>query len=153
MLNIGSTSVSNGKRGLFQNWMFQLMAIFAVGISLAFVGCGSDEEDDHDHEDGAFMEETIDIDGRQVVVLEGRLNADRTLSADYAYLLKGAVFVEGGATLTIEPGVEIFGEQASNGTLIVAQGSKIMANGTADAPLLCQVMQRLVAVPVDSGAA
>ena len=137
MLNIGSTPASSGKRGLFQSWLFQLMAIFAVGIALAFVGCGSDEdEDDHDYEDEALMEETIIVDGRQVVVLEGKLNADRTLSADYDYLLRGAVFVEGGATLTIEPGVKIFGEQASNGTLIVAQGSKIMADGTADAPIV-----------------
>ena len=133
MLNIGSTPASSGKRELFQNWLFQLIAIFAVGITLAFVGCGSDEEID-DTEDTGIVEETIEVDGRQVVVLEGKLKADRTLSADYAYLLKGAVFVEGGATLTIEPGVEIFGEQASNGTLIIAQGSKIMANGTADAP-------------------
>lgn len=136
MLNIGSTRASSGKRGLFQNWLFQLIAIFAVGVALAFVGCGSDEDEADETEDEAFMEETIDVGGRQVVVLEGKLNADRTLSADYAYLLKGAVFVEGGATLTIEPGVEIFGEQASNGTLIVAQGSKIMADGTADAPII-----------------
>ena len=136
MLNIGSTRASSGKRGLFQNWLFQLIAIFAVGVALAFVGCGSDEDETDETEDEAFIEETIDVGGRQVVVLEGKLNADRTLSADYAYLLKGAVFVEGGATLTIEPGVEIFGEQASNGTLIVAQGSKIMADGTADAPII-----------------
>ena len=64
------------------------------------------------------------------------MKTDRTLSADYAYLLKGAVFVEDGATLTIEPGVEIFGEQASNGTLIIAKGSKIIADGTAGAPIV-----------------
>ena len=46
------------------------------------------------------------------------------------------MFVEGGATLTIDPGVKIYGEQASNGTLIIAQGSKIMADGTADAPIV-----------------
>ena len=137
MLNIGSTPASSGKRGLYQNWLFQLIAIFAVGVALAFIGCGDEAaEDNHDHDDEALMEETLDVDGRQVVVLEGKLNADRTLSADYVYLLRGAVFVEGGATLTIEPGVEIFGEQASNGTLIVAQGSKIVADGTADAPII-----------------
>ena len=137
MLNIGSTPASTGKRGLYQNWLFQLIAIFAVGIALGFVGCGSDEEETGESDETLVSEETIiDIDGRQVVVLEGKLNADKTLSADYDYLLRGAVFVESGATLTIEPGVKIYGEQASNGTLIIAQGSKIMADGTQDAPIV-----------------
>ena len=134
MLNIGSIPASSGKPGLYQNWLFQLMAVFAVGTALAFVGCGSDEEIEGTAEETGTTEEAID--GREVVILEGKLNADRTLSADYAYLLKGAVFVEDGATLTIEPGVEIFGEQASNGTLIIAKGSKIIADGTADAPIV-----------------
>ena len=115
MLNIGSTPASTGRRGLYQNWLFLLIAIFTVGLALAYVGCGSDEEDDHDHDEEteSAAETVIDVDGRQVVVLEGRLNADKTLSAAYDYLLRGAVFVEGGATLTIEPGVKIYGEQAS----------------------------------------
>ncbi len=58
------------------------------------------------------------------------------LSASANYLLRGAVFVEDGATLAIEPGVTIYGEQAEKGTLIVAQGAKIMAEGTADAPIV-----------------
>ena len=52
MLNIGFTPASSGKRGLYQNWLFQLIAIFAVGIALTFVGCGDEEtEDDHDHDE------------------------------------------------------------------------------------------------------
>lgn len=138
MSNIGSTLFSVGTKGVSRNWLFQLMAIFAIGLALAFVGCGSDDEVDSEDPEGTLaVEETIiDIGGRQVVVLEGRLTADKTLSAAYDYLLRGAVFVEGGATLTIEPGVKIFGEQATNGTLIIAQGSKIMAEGTASAPIV-----------------
>lgn len=137
MLNIGSTPAFTGKRGLYQNWLFQLMAIFAVGITLTFVGCGSDKEATSEPDEVLVSEETvIDIDGHQVVVLEGKLNADKVLSAAYDYLLRGAVFVEGGATLTIEPGVKIYGEQVSNGTLIIAQGSKIIADGTEDAPIV-----------------
>lgn len=137
MLNIGSVPVSTEKRGLHQNWIFQLIAVFTVGLAFAFVGCGSDEEDTDATEEALVPEETIiEVDGRQVVVLEGRLNADKTLTAAYDYLLRGAVFVEGGATLYIEPGVQIFGEQATNGTLIIVKGSKIMADGTADAPIV-----------------
>ena len=138
MLNIGSALTPTGTKGLYQNWLFQLIAIFAIGVALAFVGCSSDEETDTEvtADELAAEETVIEVDGRQVVVLEGRLNTDKTLSPAYDYLLRGAVFVEGGATLTIEPGVQIFGEQATNGTLIIAQGSKIMANGTASDPIV-----------------
>ena len=137
MLNIGSPPTSTGRRGLYQNWLFLLMTIFTVGLALAYVGCGSDEEETEASAEAEVAEEIIiDIDGGQVVVLEGRLNADKTLTSAYDYLLRGAVFVESGATLTIEPGVKIYGEQATNGTLIIAQGSKIMAEGTASAPIV-----------------
>lgn len=151
MLNIGYAPASIGRRGLYQNWLFLLMAIFTVGLALAYVGCGSDEEETEETEETLGSEgEIIDIDGKQylvlghrqfefadnVVILGGRLKVDTMLSAAYDYLLRGAVFVEGGATLTIEPGVKIYGEQASNGTLIIAQGSKIMAEGTESAPIV-----------------
>ena len=138
MLNIGAAPAFTRKRGLYQNWLFLLMVIFKVGLALVYVGCGSDEENEHDHaEETETAEEiVIDVDGGQVVVLEGRLNADKTLTSAYDYLLRGAVFVEGGATLTIEAGVQIYGEQASNGTLIIAQGSKIMAEGTVSDPIV-----------------
>ncbi len=69
-------------------------------------------------------------------VLMGNITSDRLLTADKYYLLKDAVFVQSGATLTIEPGTTIFGEGASNGTLIIAQGGKIIANGRADKPIV-----------------
>lgn len=117
-------------------WLFQIMVVFGLALSLIVIGCGSDDEDDGDDGDDVVVEETITVDGREVVVLQGKLTADRTLSTDYDYLLRGAVFVEDGVTLTIDAGVTIYGEQAENGTLIVAQGGKIMANGTADAPIV-----------------
>ena len=58
------------------------------------------------------------------------------LSTSQGYILRDAVFIEDGAILTIEPGVTIFGENATNGTLIVSQGGKLMADGTADAPIV-----------------
>ena len=78
----------------------------------------------------------ISIGPREIVVLQGKVTNDRTLSASYEYLLRGAVFVESGAMLTIEPGVKILGERSTNGTLVVTQGSKIMANGTVDSPIV-----------------
>lgn len=68
--------------------------------------------------------------------LMGNIIFDRLLTADKDYLLKGAVFVQSGATLTIEPGTTIYGEGFDNGTLIIAQGGKIIANGRADKPIV-----------------
>lgn len=116
------------------NWLFQLMVVLGIGLTLVFVGCGSDGDDPDDPV--PITEETIFIEGREVVVLQGKLTEDRTLSSDYDYLLRGAVFVNDGVTLTIEPGVTVYGEQAQNGTLIVSQGGKIMAEGTVDAPIV-----------------
>lgn len=69
-------------------------------------------------------------------IIQGKITASRTLSASREYLLRGAVFVESGATLTIEPGTKVYGEQATRGTLIIAQGGKINANVTAQAPIV-----------------
>lgn len=133
MSNIVLTLRSAWVQGKFK-WLFQLTLIFTVGLALALVGCGGDDEPEPGPE--PIVEETITVDGREVVVLQDDLTEDKTLSSDYDYLLRGPVFVKSGATLTVQPGVTIYGEQALNGTLIIAQGGKIMAEGTADAPIV-----------------
>lgn len=55
------------------------------------------------------------------------------------YILDGFVFVNEGQTLTIEPGTVIKGKagQGSNASaLIVARGGKILAEGTAEKPII-----------------
>lgn len=71
-----------------------------------------------------------------IETLTGNLATNRSLSADKAYLLRSAVFVQSGATLTIEPGTVLFGERSSIGTLIVAQGGRLVANGTHMQPII-----------------
>lgn len=66
--------------------------------------------------------------------VSGDITADTTWSG--TILLSGAVFVRSGATLTIEPGTLIFGETATNGTLIIDRGARIMAEGTARNPIV-----------------
>lgn len=132
MANILSTLRSSWTQGNLK-WFLQLFVIFTIGLTLAFVGCG---EDDDTGAPEPIVEEIITVDGREVVILKGDLLEDKTLSVDYDYLLRDAVFVKEGVTLTIEPGVTVYGENATNGTLIVAQGGKIMADGTADAPIV-----------------
>jgi len=69
-------------------------------------------------------------------VLYGDISADKTLTRDKIYLLKGNVRVINNATLTIEPGVIIRGDYDTTGTLIITKGSKIMAEGLENSPIV-----------------
>jgi hypothetical protein len=71
-----------------------------------------------------------------VVIVTGTITQDTTWFASNVYVLRGAVFVASGAKLHIEPGTLVAGEFATNGTLVIAQGGKINAEGTAAAPIV-----------------
>ena len=60
----------------------------------------------------------------------------QTLDAAKKYLLKGYAFVQSGQTLTIPAGTVIFGDKASKGTLVINRGGKIIAEGTAEKPIV-----------------
>ncbi|MBD1398036.1 T9SS C-terminal target domain-containing protein [Pontibacter sp. JH31] len=71
-----------------------------------------------------------------MMVIAGSTEQNYEFKADQKYLLKGFVYVKAGATLTIEPGTIIKGDKATKGTLIIERGGKIMANGTAQKPIV-----------------
>lgn len=61
------------------------------------------------------------------------------LTNDKIWILDGIVFVNRGDVLTIEPGTIIQGRENNDGkasSLVVASGAKIIAEGTADAPII-----------------
>jgi len=68
------------------------------------------------------------------ITLESDITTDMTLSG--VVLLKNKVYVTGGATLTILPGTIIRGDGATQGTLVITKGSKIMAEGTKNQPIV-----------------
>jgi hypothetical protein len=61
---------------------------------------------------------------------------DTTWSPANEYRLMEPVFVSEGATLTIQAGTVIRGLENSNGSLIIARGSKIRAMGTRENPIV-----------------
>jgi hypothetical protein len=69
-------------------------------------------------------------------VLSGTITSDTTLDASEPWILDGLVFVGEGATLTIEPGTTIYGNPSTRGTLVVSQGGRIVADGTAAQPIV-----------------
>ncbi|PXX31628.1 hypothetical protein C7972_101466 [Arenibacter sp. ARW7G5Y1] len=83
----------------------------------------------------------VDIGGScaEIITVSGEISTDTTWSADNIYLLAGKVVIGIGKTLTIEPGTIIKGKPGSGSlasALIVQRGSTIMANGTADKPII-----------------
>lgn len=68
--------------------------------------------------------------------ISGNITANRTLDNDTIYFLDGFVYVKNGATLTIEPGTIIKGVSGNRSTLIITRGSKIVANGTKNQPIV-----------------
>lgn len=71
------------------------------------------------------------------VVLSGSISANRTLTPDTNYVLRGFVYVNSGATLTVNAGTRIVGDTTALGSaLFVLRGARIVANGTATQPIV-----------------
>ncbi len=72
----------------------------------------------------------------QQIILQDSIVGSMTLSADKTYLIRGFVYIVDGGTLTIPAGTVLFGEKSSKGTLIAERGGKIIAQGTAQKPII-----------------
>lgn len=76
-----------------------------------------------------------------IQVVDAPINESQTWSADKKYLLNGLIFVESGATLSIEPGTQISGTPGS--ALIVTRDAKINAQGQKNAPIVMTSSQAI----------
>jgi hypothetical protein len=68
-------------------------------------------------------------------LLTGTIDQSRTLTKG-TYTLRGYVYVNNGATLTIEAGSIIKSDVTEKGALIIERGSRLIAEGRADAPIV-----------------
>ncbi|MBU2915121.1 hypothetical protein [Reichenbachiella agariperforans] len=106
-----------------------LSLLMMAGVMASMISCS---EDDGGSTDG-------DGDVTENVVKAGLISASETWSSDKIYELKGRVIVPSGVTLTIEAGTVVKGAEGQGSlasALIIAQGGKIMAEGTADEPII-----------------
>ena len=69
-------------------------------------------------------------------ILSGVIDKDTKLSSDNTYRLEGTVYVTNNATLTIEAGTVIRGDEMTCGTLVITKGAKIMTEGTEKNPIV-----------------
>lgn len=118
-------------------------AALALVLPLTFAACSDDNEPAQTEErhwttngglkaaDNLLFEGNVIGNGDQEFVFTGRQTLKRG-----TYTLKGWVYVAEGAELTIEPGTVIRGDKQTKASLIVERGGKLIAQGTADAPIV-----------------
>ena len=125
-----------------------LSALTAAMIT--FTGC-STTDDSANTDDGADNKTPEVVTCLVGKILQGDCTTDITLTkASSPYILAGnKVKIKDGATLTIEAGVTIYGEDKAY--LVVTQNSKIMANGTANEPIIFSSVAAQNGAPAKAG--
>ena len=104
------------------DWKFSTLALIA-GM-FVFTSCSNNDDD-------PVIEEPDNS------VLQGSIVSDLTLKSGNTYTLNGEFLVKEGATLNIEPGVKIVAQYDDRvDYILVEQGAKINAVGTASAPII-----------------
>jgi len=68
--------------------------------------------------------------------IPNNITANKTLTADRVWVLKGETHVKSGAVLTVEAGTVIKSDLSSKGALVVDKGARIEAVGTVDKPIV-----------------
>mgnify|MGYP000359713764 CR=1 FL=1 len=84
----------------------------------------------------AFSWTNYDFDAATTADLSGDVTEDLRLNALYTYSLTGTLSVKDGAKLYIPAGTTIKATKGYSSYVIVEQGGKIKAEGTADAPII-----------------
>ncbi len=75
--------------------------------------------------------------GNPTVTVSTSITSNTTWTSNNVYLLQGLIYVESGATLTIQAGTIIRGDHTiANTSLVIARGGKIQALGTACNPIV-----------------
>lgn len=117
---------------LFGNFMM----LTAMATALTFTACSSDSDASGDENgDGGNGNGT----GSSIVVgeniLSGTLTGEQTLEAK-EYILNGTVVIADGGRLNIPAGTTVKAREGFSSYILVAQGGKLYAEGTASKPVI-----------------
>lgn len=118
------TTINSIIKSIAMKKLFTLLFAFATGAFL--ISC---DEDVIENITGSVSDS----------VKTGVISASETWESGKTYYLNGRVIVPTGVTLTIEAGTIVKGyegQEALASALIIAQGGKIMAEGTATEPII-----------------
>jgi len=113
------------------------LSLFLASIFLAgAAACGDDNGNTGDDGPGVDGGSVDSPPGAQTIRLNDDITSNTTFTAGNTYVIPRLkqLFVKNNAVLTIEPGTVIQGEQGS--VLVITRGAKIMAEGTAQKPIV-----------------
>lgn len=74
--------------------------------------------------------------GNGVTMVSGETDVNFTFTNDRKWLMDGFMYVNSGATLTVQAGTVVKGNKTTKGSLIIRRGAKLMAEGTASEPIV-----------------
>ena len=123
------------------NWNSLVLLLIITGLS-TFNSCKEDDKDTPKPQGVNYKvgTTTFTVSGKKVTIKDlGNGISTYKMYADTTYILDGFVFVNENQVLTVEPGTMIQGkpgESESASALIVAKGGKMMAEGTAEKPIV-----------------
>ena len=106
------------------------MALTAIVCGMSFTSCSDDENATDPNPDDNNPSATEEAEN-----LPGEIREDLTLDANKQYYINGTVHVNEGATLTIPAGMTIRAREGFSSYILVERGGRIVAEGTADAPI------------------
>ena len=111
---------------------FIKQALMVVISAMAITACVKVNVDD---EDGTGVIPGGSDDPNETKVLTGTIDNSITLKKG-TFTLKGYVYVNNGAILTIEPGTIVKSDISQKGALIIERGSMLIAEGTVTEPII-----------------
>jgi len=112
-----------------------LLAVI-IGVALVFTACKKKDDDNN----SSNSNNNNNNSGKEVVEVTSNITGNVTWTSDKIYLIRKYIYVESGATLTIQPGTIIKGDKNESantkGALIIKRGGKLIADGTVDKPIV-----------------
>lgn len=111
--------------------------LLTVMVLLLVVSCSKDDNGDTPKPGEGDLKDILFSNNTQL----GNGDAEFEINGKYTlpkgvYVLKGWVYINDGAELTIEPGTVIKGDKGTKAALIARRGGKLIAQGTKEAPIV-----------------
>jgi hypothetical protein len=108
--------------------LLRVFVLAALAVAFTFVSC---DDDDNGNGNG----NNNDTPKKENNLLSGSVTSTMQLSADIEYQLTGPLIVEEGGVLEIPAGTVIKAQKGFSKYILVLQGGKINARGTAEKPI------------------
>lgn len=128
--------------------MKKKMLFLLAAVALLSVSCSKNDANEDEGDNGGSSNTELGLvfeateSGQKIYYIgDGDQNfevpkGNYTLDASKQYIMRGWVYVSDGATITIPAGTVIRGDKATMAALIVERGGKLMAQGTAQRPIV-----------------